>query len=151
MNAQIIEFYRQLDVEPGADLVSIRQSYHQLVKVWHPDRFGNDKKLQAVANDKLKKINFAYESLVAFIENGGKNEPSPPPKAEAPPRNTKASSAEGIYRSGLDRYKSRDYKEAVRFFQQAAGLGDAKSQYALGFMLYHHAARNFFYYSQGLC
>jgi curved DNA-binding protein CbpA len=54
MNPQIIEFYRQLDLEPGADLVSIRQSYRQLVKVWHPDRFGNDEKLQAAANNKLK-------------------------------------------------------------------------------------------------
>ena len=96
MNPQIIEFYRQLDLEPGADLVSIRQSYRQLVKVWHPDRFGNDEKLQAAANNKLKKINFDCESLIAFLESGGKVESAPPPKAEAPSKNTKSSAAEGI-------------------------------------------------------
>jgi curved DNA-binding protein CbpA len=144
MNPQISEFYRQLDLEPGANLASIRQSYRHLVKVWHPDRFGNDEKLQAVANDKLKKINFAYDSLVAFIESYGKTEASPPPKADVPPRTTKASSAEKIYRNGLDRYNAKDYKGAMRFFKQAAELGDAKGQYALGFMLYHHTTRNVF-------
>jgi curved DNA-binding protein CbpA len=82
MNQQIKEFYRELDLEPGADLAAVRQSYLQLVKVWHPDRFGNDQKLQAVANDKLKRINFAYESLVAFFENGKTARPSTSPKAE---------------------------------------------------------------------
>jgi tetratricopeptide (TPR) repeat protein len=144
MNPQISEFYRQLDLEPGADLVLIRQSYRQLVKVWHPDRFGNDEKLQAVANDKLKKINFAYESLITFIQSGGKTESSPPPDAKTSPRSTKTSSADGIYRSGLNCYKAKDYKAAMRFFRQAAESGDARSQYALGFMLYHHTAHNFF-------
>ena len=70
MNSQIKEFYRELDLELDADLGSVRQSYRQLVKVWHPDRFGNDQKLQALANDKLKKINFAsvpsgYELLAS--------------------------------------------------------------------------------------
>src|SRR5438876_54184 len=102
MNAQIKEFYRELDLELGADLASVRQSYRQLVKVWHPDRFGNDHKLQAVANDKLKKINSAYESLVAFLENGGRAQFSPPPKAEETSKAPKTPAASEIYRVGLD-------------------------------------------------
>jgi len=144
MNAQIREFYRELDLEAGADLAAVRQSYRQLVKVWHPDRFGNDQKLQAVANDKLKKINFAYESLVAFFESGGKAEASPPPKAESPPKTSRNPSAEEIYRIGLDRYYARDYQSAAHFFDQAAELGDANAQYAIGFMLYQHTNRNIF-------
>lgn len=149
MNPQIIEFYRELDLEPGSNLASVRQSYRQLVKVWHPDRFGNDLKLQDVANDKLKKINFAYESLVAFIENGAKAESSSFPEAKrktkSPPKpSSKTPAASDIYSNGLRRYYARDFKGAVKCFSQAAEMGDAKSQYALGFMLYHHTARNFF-------
>ncbi len=144
MNAQIREFYRELDLEAGADLVAVRQSYRQLVKVWHPDRFGHDQKLQAVANDKLKKINFAFESLVAFFESGGKAETSPPPKAESSPKTSRSPSAEEIYRIGIDRYYARDYHSAAHFFGQAAELGDAKAQYAIGFMLYQHTTRNVF-------
>ena len=138
MNAQIREFYRELDLEPGADLASVRQSYRQLVKVWHPDRFGNDQKLQAVANDKLKRINSAYETLVALLESGGKAQPSSPPKAEEPPKATKATPASEIYRAGLDRYYARDYKSAANLFLQAAEMGDAKAQYAYGFIRYQH-------------
>jgi hypothetical protein len=34
--------------------------------------------------------------LIAFLESGGKVESAPPPKAEAPSKNTKSSAAEGI-------------------------------------------------------
>ena len=105
MNSRIKDFYRELDLEPGADLTLIRQTYRQLVKVWHPDRFANDEKLQTLANEKLKKIILAYESLAAFIENGENNEPPPPAKAKAHPTNTEDSLDDAIYGAGLGAYK----------------------------------------------
>lgn len=39
----------------------VKCSYRELVKVWHPDRFGGDPKLQRKAGEKLKEINLAYE------------------------------------------------------------------------------------------
>lgn len=137
MNSQIKDFYRELDLEPGADLSSIRQSYRQLVKVWHPDRFGNDQKLQAVADNKLKKINSAYESLVAFLENGGVGKTATP-KSEAPPKTQQAAPATEIYYAGLTKYHARDYKGALELFLQAAEMGNAKAQYAVGYVYHQH-------------
>src|SRR6267378_4794616 len=55
--------FRTLDVEPGASHEEIRQAYHDQTKVWHPDRFPNDIRLQKKAEEKLKQINMAYQRL----------------------------------------------------------------------------------------
>ena len=54
---------RILEVEPGAPLEEIRQAYRDQTKVWHPDRFPNDIRLQKKAEEKLKQINLAYQRL----------------------------------------------------------------------------------------
>jgi TonB family protein len=54
---------RALEVEPGASLEEIRQAYRDQTKVWHPDRFSNDIRLQKRAEEKLKQINLAYQRL----------------------------------------------------------------------------------------
>jgi hypothetical protein len=45
----------------------LRQAYHDMVKVWHPDRFAHDDRLRRIAQDKLKEINGAYEFLRAKL------------------------------------------------------------------------------------
>ena len=52
--------YRILEIEPGASLEQIRQAYNDQTKVWHPDRFADDIRLQKKAEEKLKQINLAY-------------------------------------------------------------------------------------------
>jgi TonB family protein len=54
---------RILEIEPGASFEEIRQAYRDQTKVWHPDRFSNDIRLQKKAEDKLKQINLAYQRL----------------------------------------------------------------------------------------
>jgi len=54
---------RILEVEPEASLEEIRQAYRDQTKVWHPDRFPNDIRLQKKAEEKLKQINLAYQRL----------------------------------------------------------------------------------------
>jgi hypothetical protein len=58
-----------LALRPGATLVEIKEAYRDLVKVWHPDRFGSDARLRQKAEDKLKEINKAY--LVLQSDRGG--------------------------------------------------------------------------------
>jgi hypothetical protein len=41
----------------------IKQTYRDLAKIWHPDRFPNDPSLRLKAQDKLKEINGAYSIL----------------------------------------------------------------------------------------
>jgi DnaJ-like protein len=60
-----------LEIEPGASLEEIRQAHHDQTKVWHPDRFSNDVRLQKKAEEKLKQINLAYQRLCG----GGPYEP----------------------------------------------------------------------------
>ena len=52
-----------LDLSLSATQSDIKSSYRTLVKVWHPDRFAHDPKLQVMAQNKLKEINEAYEYL----------------------------------------------------------------------------------------
>jgi hypothetical protein len=52
-----------LALRPGASAVEIKGAYRDLVKVWHPDRFGGDPRLREKAEDKLKQINEAYMVL----------------------------------------------------------------------------------------
>jgi hypothetical protein len=58
--------YQILEIEPGASKEDIRQAYKDLAKVWHPDRFSNDPKLQQKAEEKLKQINAAYTFLKSY-------------------------------------------------------------------------------------
>lgn len=59
------ECYAVLEVPESASAEQIRESYKNLVKVWHPDRFPNDEKLREKADHKLKQINAAYEKVMA--------------------------------------------------------------------------------------
>jgi hypothetical protein len=52
-----------LGLKRGASAVEIKEAYRDMVKVWHPDRFGSDARLRRKAEDKLKEINDAYRVL----------------------------------------------------------------------------------------
>ncbi len=54
---------RTLGLEHGASWNEIRDTYRDLVKVWHPDRFSHDRKLRSRAEEKLKEVNAAFQQL----------------------------------------------------------------------------------------
>lgn len=54
-----------LGLEPGATAQEIKTAYRDLAKVWHPDRFAHDPRLQQKAQERLKEINEAYRSLIS--------------------------------------------------------------------------------------
>jgi DnaJ domain len=58
-----IEALEVLALRPGATRVQIKEAYRDLVKVWHPDRFGSDARLRVKAEEKLQRINEAYRVL----------------------------------------------------------------------------------------
>jgi len=47
----------------GLPLVKSKTAYRDLAKVWHPDRFTADPRLQERASEMMKRINWAYETL----------------------------------------------------------------------------------------
>lgn len=59
---------KALDLSKGATFDQVKAAYRELVKIWHPDRFAHDAKLQTRANAKLVEINAAYERLRVHFE-----------------------------------------------------------------------------------
>jgi len=57
------KYFEILGLKPGASQKEIKAAYRDLARVWHPDRFSSDPRLQAKAQEKLKEINEAYEKL----------------------------------------------------------------------------------------
>jgi hypothetical protein len=57
------EAFETLGLSTTANQLEIRQAYRDLVKVWHPDRFVDNPRLQVKASQKLCEINEAFEVL----------------------------------------------------------------------------------------
>lgn len=81
--------YRLLDLDPGASDDEAKRACRDLTKVWHPDRFGNDPLLRQKAEEKLKAVLEAYETIRAARagetgrtgpehRDSGREEASPP-------------------------------------------------------------------------
>lgn len=55
--------YRLLEIDPAVSDEELKRAHRDLTKVWHPDRFQHDPSMQARAQEKLKAINEAYETI----------------------------------------------------------------------------------------
>jgi hypothetical protein len=77
--------YELLGVKPGVSSRELKAAHRDLAKVWHPDRFVHDPRLQEKAQEKLKEINEAYE----LVCSGKTPRPAPPePVQAATPRHS---------------------------------------------------------------
>lgn len=56
-------YYEILDVPANAPAERIRESYHVIASIWHPDRFPQGSKQHQLATRKLRELNAAYEVL----------------------------------------------------------------------------------------
>ncbi|MGZ5444258.1 MAG: J domain-containing protein [Thermoanaerobaculia bacterium] len=77
------ESYRMLEVRSDASDEEVQRAHRELTKVWHPDRFGNDPELRRRAEEKLKAINEAWETIRASREGSSRR-----PYAEGDARDT---------------------------------------------------------------
>jgi hypothetical protein len=60
------KYYRMLDLPYDAPLSDIKQAYRDLVRIWHPDRYARDERLQKRATAKLMELNEAYKMLCSI-------------------------------------------------------------------------------------
>jgi hypothetical protein len=74
--------YRVLELEPGVSLKEVKEAYRALAKVWHPDRFPNDEALQRKAQEKLKEINTAFQTLENLLTSTGPSAQYSKPRQE---------------------------------------------------------------------
>ena len=86
MSTELDRAYEVLGVKPGVSDRELKAAHRDLAKVWHPDRFVHDPRLQQKAQEKLKEINEAYEQLISRH----KRRVTPPP----PPRPRRAQSTD---------------------------------------------------------
>lgn len=89
------KYYRILDLHTSASEQEVKQAYRELVKVWHPDRFTHDVKLQKRAEEKLKAINDAYQRIIDHLnhsytrqesQQSQKTEKKDKPDSQPPPK-----------------------------------------------------------------
>lgn len=63
MITDLSKAYELLGVKSGVSSRELKAAHRDLAKVWHPDRFVHDPRLQEKAQEKLKEINEAYELI----------------------------------------------------------------------------------------
>ena len=86
MNDELIKYYELLGVAPGVSMQELKTAHRDLAKVWHPDRFAHDPRLQQKAQEKLKEINEAYDQLAAGKAGRRTRTSSETNHPETPPR-----------------------------------------------------------------
>jgi DnaJ-domain-containing protein 1 len=66
--AQLLEWYRVLDLQLGADMAQIKTSYRQLMRKYHPDMHAGSPQKQKAATELSMRVTTAYNGLVAHFE-----------------------------------------------------------------------------------
>lgn len=66
--AQLAEWYRILDLSPGADMAQIKSSYRQLMRKYHPDMHAGNPSKQKAATELSMRVTTAYNGLVEHLE-----------------------------------------------------------------------------------
>jgi tetratricopeptide (TPR) repeat protein len=115
--------YEILGLEPGASQAQVKRAYRQLVKIWHPDRFLEQKQKQE-AEEKIKSINAAYNKLKSESPSEA---PTPENPSSSSPKNpTKISvnrwDAETFYSLGVENATEGRYEDAIADFTHAIRL-----------------------------
>ena len=82
----IEECFSTLGIPPSSSIEEIKSAYRDLVKVWHPDRFGSDDRLRVKAEEMTKRLNLAFEFLERTFAGKKSHGQSPPRKEQVPNR-----------------------------------------------------------------
>jgi hypothetical protein len=85
VNDESIKYYELLGVAPGSSMQELKTAHRDLAKVWHPDRFAHDPRLQQKAQDKLKEINEAYDRLMSVKTGRRTRAATPSSQPDTPP------------------------------------------------------------------
>lgn len=68
---KIAEALKHLGVDKEATKADLKQAYKDLARIWHPDRFQSDKRLEAKAEAQIKVINEAKTVALDYLNRHG--------------------------------------------------------------------------------
>jgi hypothetical protein len=88
MEKSIRELCGVLGLAPGASAQEVKQAYRDLVQFWHPDKHAEKSaRLRQLAEDKMKEINEAYETLKNGVPHEATEQQQEPitARSEVPP------------------------------------------------------------------
>ncbi|OQX25388.1 MAG: hypothetical protein BWK80_15870 [Desulfobacteraceae bacterium IS3] len=118
-----------LEVKIGASLDDVKKARNDLIFVWHPDRFpSKNPRLKQKAEEKLKEINAAYESVVSFLSSAvsdlrnTEEGISEAQTAAQPSYAEDCKNAEAYFRRGIVLGEAEDHHQAIKCFTQAVRL-----------------------------
>lgn len=60
-------WYKTLEVEPGADLKTVRRAYRKALLQYHPDKFATDPEKQKAATEVTRRLTEAYNGLTRYL------------------------------------------------------------------------------------
>lgn len=69
-NKTIADYYANLEVPNGSDLATVKESYRNLMRRYHPDRHAGDPQMESMATDLAQELTRAYTALEAYLTTG---------------------------------------------------------------------------------
>jgi curved DNA-binding protein CbpA len=108
-----------LELNPDASVDEAKQAYKDIVNVWHPDRFSHNSRLKEKAEEKLKEINVAYDTVNSFLSSKKGLRPRPDQAPPVNPETGQKTEARAKSESGSDhqnfqgKARTEDKTEAV--------------------------------------
>lgn len=60
-------WYKDLELQPGADLKTVRRAYRRAMLQYHPDKFANDPEKQKAATEVTRRLTEAYNGLTRYL------------------------------------------------------------------------------------
>lgn len=60
---QLLQYYANLELPPGASLEQVRRAYRELMRKYHPDRHAGDPDKQRAATELAQSLTHAYKAL----------------------------------------------------------------------------------------
>lgn len=120
-----------LELDTDASLEDVKKARKDLIFIWHPDRVSSkNPRLRRKAEEKLKEINAAYESLLSFLS--GKRDYREPVKHEsdaAPEKTTRSPApedsgdeADAYFNQGIAYGEADKHRQAIKSFNRVIRL-----------------------------
>lgn len=64
------DYYANLECEYGADMDTVKESYRRLMRMYHPDKYTHDPRMEELSTELTQELTRAYQSIEAYWKTG---------------------------------------------------------------------------------